>query len=343
MRATAILIGLTLLAGCERPPPPDAYRSLERRPFTVSIPDWPAEADEDGGLTGRYKVRRDQRHAEVSWTTDRSSDRAEMKRIGDNLMRGFDISDYWHEIDEAPGQLRLHLRSEIRPGIWLSQSSVRCIDAGVLVSLGALAGTMADAEQVREAMLASLACTKDDLSELRTPWPTTDLPPEFGVEDGEDLLLAHADGRWLRVLAWTPNQVDDIRGSPDKARYVLRSLGGMLELDLVTDGRPEANRNLSGSADVWRMRVEPKGTLVASAFTCRAARSGYIVLVGDLDGGTGLRDLTALSLRFGCPGRSAGRPVLEGRAGVCEAGAVEYCEAIGGAATEPAAAPPPAD
>ncbi len=334
---------LVLLPGCGESPSAEAFHTVERRPFSISMPDWPAETDDDSGLGGRYKLRRGQRIAELNWNADRSSDAAALKDIADATMASVGVRDYWHSVDEAPGQLRLHLRHEVKPGVWLSMSMVRCLQPGVTVSLSTVDATQEAAERLRVAMLDSLTCSSDDLSDLRPQWPVSDLPADFGVQESEELLLAHADGRWLRVVAMPTGQVETLRGEPGMAATLLRAMGGLLGMQVDTDGRAEDARNLSGAASVWRMRVRPEGTLVASAFTCWKARSGYLVLAADLNGRTSLRELNALSLRFGCPGRSSGQPLLEGRTGICEAGAAEFCEAIGGSPAKPAGDAAPAD
>jgi hypothetical protein len=135
MLAAVVLVPLP---GCGESPSTEAVRTVERRPFSIVMPDWPAETDDDAGLGGRYKLRRGQRIAELNWNADRSSDAAALKEIADATMASVGVRDYWHSVDEVPGQLRLHLRHEVRPGVWLSMSMVRCLQPGVAVTLSAV-------------------------------------------------------------------------------------------------------------------------------------------------------------------------------------------------------------
>jgi len=335
MRSAALFLMVVLpLAGCQDVTQRVEMKRIERPAFIVSMPDWRIDIDEGAGLTGRYKVSEDGAFAEIGWSPDSVSDVADLELIAGGLSAGFDISQERLPSLDVPGQVRLDVRGNARGQLWLLMSLIRCVDAGVLLTLSAVDKDLRKVERIHAAILESLVCSQEDLSGIVAAWPSSDLPVAFGAHFRDEILLADADGRWLRVVSWSPSVIRKMEDSPDNARRILLSLGSILGEQLQSNGIAERSRHLGGVAMVWRVARESAGVMTVTAFHCPKSKSAFLVLASDLHGKAGFRDLKALSLRFDCPG-GKGRPVLE-RPDICEVGAVELCEAFGGALSAPA-------
>lgn len=329
----ALLVMLPV-AGCEGLSTRVDMKRIERPAFATSVPDWRVEIDEGGPLTGRYKVIDDGSFAEISWSADSVSDVAELEVLASSLSTAFDIRLERLPTEQVPGQVRLHVRGSTGGGMWLLMSLVRCVDASVLLTLSTGGKVLRRIEPIQAAMLDDVSCSPEDLLAKATVWPRSDLPESFGAHGREEILLADAQGRWLRVMAWSPSLLDNMESSPDIAQRVLLGLGGNLNMRFQSNGRADRVRRPNGPALVWRVDLQPTGVMAVAAFRCPKLRSAYLVLASDLEGEARFRDLQALSLRFDCPD-GKGQPLLQ-RPGICEVGAVELCEAVGGTPSTPA-------
>jgi hypothetical protein len=54
-RCTLAAVVLALLPACGEATSTEALRTVERRPFSILMPNWPAEANDDAGLGGRLR------------------------------------------------------------------------------------------------------------------------------------------------------------------------------------------------------------------------------------------------------------------------------------------------
>lgn len=319
------------MAGCRFAESDVEYLAFEPAPFKVSLPAWQIDVDEGQGLSGRHRVIDGPRFAEVSWSPDRTSGREELEQIAASISAGFGLRHEVLESEQVLGQIRLHTRGVAASQGW-HMSLIRCIDAGVTVTLTSFDRELTRLARAHARMVSGFSCSSVNPSDIELIWPIVDLPDDFGVLQNEELLFAHRDGRWLRVAYWSPSVMETMSRSPDMAQRVLAAVASALQMEIVTNGVSQRASNLNTAAHVWRVNLRPRGVMAVSAFACPQPRSGYLVLAADLWGATGYRDLKALSLRFGCPDGS-GSPLSE-RQGICEAGAVALCKANGGSLPE---------
>lgn len=293
---------------------------LERPGLSISMPRWPVLADEPG----IYEVG-DQSDAlaQVMWRPAPSFSAAEIEATLPDFVADLNMTLFGQQQVQLDHGIAFDVTAKASSESWLALTIIQCDGTWLRVTIGVSGGSSRVVE-LRDRLRESFSCADTGSARAVSAWPVTDLPDDFGVrEDGEMLILAHADGRVLFINPGPSSIVAKIRADEIDRDIALDVFGDALETMLTpADTMREASTWTGGRT--WILDLDtPEGPMVMSAFVCESEPRGVLVFAR---GVIERARLEALALHVGCP--RSGDPSILARPDACAVEAEAYCNTV---------------
>ncbi|TXS91903.1 hypothetical protein FV139_14310 [Parahaliea maris] len=299
--------------------------AVKRSGFSMALPPWTVEIDDDMGASGRYVRTAHLKRAEVSWYLHPDTDLAPFDSTLNAMRDAYDMRIVERNAAPNSNPPRLEALLDYDGRAWFYITQLACPEVGVAVTISVMTPGADEAKALSQRMLSTFHCRSAELPRLVERWPDSDLPESFGLTLDGSPVLVHADGRWVMVARQSAHTVSGMITDPERAQRVLAGYGAALGDTWSVSGDGKEVRNLSGATMAWRLDSSLVGVVAANGFTCGEGESAFLILAGDDTGASKGADLANLAVRFGCPGATGGESVVE-RPSACEAGVEDFCD-----------------